>query len=94
MSQVTIGELVEDMIPHTEKGNKVMPVEIVPRKIVEDIIRLCENDISIFEKLIEKHLKQNNLTERERQRLLAKREQAYHIMHYAQGKLLEFEEVD
>lgn len=42
MSQVTIGELVEDLIPHTEKGNKVMPVAIVPRKIVEDIIAECE----------------------------------------------------
>ena len=44
MSQVTIGELVEDLIPHTEKGNKVMPVEIVPRGMIEAIINKCEED--------------------------------------------------
>lgn len=47
MSQVTIGELVEDLIPHTEKGNKVMPVAIVPRKIVEDIIAECDRLINL-----------------------------------------------
>lgn len=47
MSQVTIGQLVEDLIPHTEKGNKVMPVEIVPRKIVEDIIAECDRLINL-----------------------------------------------
>lgn len=44
MSQVTIGELVEDLIPHTEKGNKVMPVAIVPRRMIEAIINKCEED--------------------------------------------------
>lgn len=38
---VTIGELVEDFIPHTEKGNKITQVEIVPRAIVEAIIAEC-----------------------------------------------------
>lgn len=47
MSRVTIGDITEDLLPFTEKGNKVIMVEIVPRKIVEDIIAKCqewEND--------------------------------------------------
>ena len=47
MSQVTIGKLVEDLIPHTEKGNKVMSVTIVPRKIVEQIIYYCESNTDL-----------------------------------------------
>lgn len=41
MNGVTIGELVEDFLPHTEKGNKITSVEIVPRAIVEAIIAEC-----------------------------------------------------
>ena len=89
MSQVTIGELVEDLIPHTEKGNKVMPVEIVPRKIVEDIIQFCVEDISVFDMW----LKQSRISEIRRQKILAEREYAYQLMNFAQGKLLEFEGV-
>ena len=44
MSRVTIGEITEDLLPFTEKGNKVIMVEIVPRKIVEDIIAKCKED--------------------------------------------------
>lgn len=44
MAQVTIGELTEDLLPFTEKGNKVITIPIVPRKIVEDIISLCEEE--------------------------------------------------
>lgn len=87
MSQVTIGELVEDLIPHTEKGNKVMPVAIVPRKIVEDIIQFCEDDI----KRSRKKLNNSALSDRNMQRTLAKSEYAYQLMNFAQGKLLEFE---
>ena len=46
-NRVTIGDITEDLLPFTEKGNKVIMVEIVPRKIVEDIIAKCqewEND--------------------------------------------------
>lgn len=46
MGQVTIGELAEDLVPYTEKGNKIVNVAIVPRKIVEDIIEECEKEIS------------------------------------------------
>ncbi len=44
---VTIGELVEDFIPHTEKGNKITSVEIVPRQIVEQIIYYCESNANL-----------------------------------------------
>lgn len=46
-NRVTIGDITEDLLPFTEKGNKVITIEIVPRKIVEDIIAKCqewEND--------------------------------------------------
>jgi hypothetical protein len=42
MSKVTIGELTKDLIPFTEKGDKIITVEIVPRKIVENIITYCD----------------------------------------------------
>lgn len=47
MSRVTIGEITEDLLPFTEKGNKVIMVEIVPRKIVEDIIAECDRLINL-----------------------------------------------
>ena len=47
MNGVTIGELVEDFLPHTEKGNKITQVEIVPRKIVEQIIYYCESNANL-----------------------------------------------
>lgn len=43
MGQVTIGELAEDLVPYTEKGNKIVNVAIVPRKMVEDIITMCRS---------------------------------------------------
>lgn len=89
MSRVTIGEITEDLLPFTEKGNKVIMVEIVPRKIVEDIIAECEHDISVYSALMER----GNLTERKQQRVYAKIEYAYQLMHFAQSKLLEFEGV-
>lgn len=42
MSKVTVGELTQDLIPFTEKGDKIINVEIVPRKIVENIIVYCK----------------------------------------------------
>lgn len=47
MGQVTIGELTEALVPFTEKGNKIVNVAIVPRKIVEDIIAQCEKMINL-----------------------------------------------
>lgn len=41
MSRVTIGELIEDVVPFTEESDKVIPIEIIPRKIAEDTISEC-----------------------------------------------------
>lgn len=89
MSRVTIGDITEDLLPFTEKGNKVIMVEIVPRKIVEDIIQFCEDDIKGFDR----KLGDPALSDRNAQRTLAKREYAYQLMNFACGKLLEFEGV-
>ncbi|MBR1904877.1 MAG: hypothetical protein IJ819_00240 [Clostridiales bacterium] len=53
---VTIGQLTEDLVPYTEKGNKVAKIEIVPRKIVEDIIAECD-------KARAKYLESDNISE-------------------------------
>lgn len=42
--RVTIGQLTEDFIPHTEEGNKALNIEIVPRKMVEMIIDYAESE--------------------------------------------------
>lgn len=86
---VTIGQLTEDLVPYTEKGNKVAEIEIAPRKIIEDIIQFCEDDIKRFDKKLDNPA----LSDRNAQRTLAKREYAYQLMNFACGKLLEFEEV-
>ena len=39
--RVTIGQLTEDLTPFTKQGDEAMNIEIVPRKIVEDIIEWC-----------------------------------------------------
>ena len=53
--RVTIGQLTEDFIPHTEQGNKALNIEIVPRKMVEMIIDYAEsetNGVAEFAKLL------------------------------------------
>lgn len=55
MSRVTIGDITEDLLPFTEKGNKVITIEIVPRKIVEDIIHYCEANRNIHSSLNTAH---------------------------------------
>lgn len=42
MGQVTIGELTEELLPFTEKGNKVITIAIVPRAIPERIMYYCD----------------------------------------------------
>lgn len=42
MNRVTIGELIEDVVPFTEESDKIIPIAIVPRKILEDVLELCE----------------------------------------------------
>lgn len=48
MGQVTIGELTEDIVPYTEKGNEITNVAIVPRAIPEKIIALCDSMIDFI----------------------------------------------
>lgn len=52
MSRVTVGQLVEDFIPHTEDSNKIVNVEIVPRKVIENIIAYCESQADFSESII------------------------------------------
>ena len=42
--RVTIGQLTEDLIPFTEKGEKALNIEVVPRKMVEMIIDYAESE--------------------------------------------------
>lgn len=42
--RVTIGQLTEDFVPHTEQGNKALNIEVVPRKMVEMIIDYAESE--------------------------------------------------
>lgn len=56
--RVTIGQLTEDFIPHTEQGNKALNIEIVPRKMVEMIIDYAEsetNGVADFARLLLKN---------------------------------------
>ena len=59
--KVTIGALTEDLVPFTEKGNLVADVAIVPRQIVEDIIRYCEEAMMIEEQCMKDYAKQTDL---------------------------------
>ena len=42
--RVTIGQLTEDFIPHTKKGNEALNIEVVPRKMVELIIDYAKTE--------------------------------------------------
>lgn len=42
--RVTIGQLTEDFVPHTEQGNEALNIEIVPRKMVEMIIDYAKSE--------------------------------------------------
>ena len=57
--RVTIGQLTEDFIPHTEQGNKALNIEIVPRKMVEMIIDYAEsetNGVADYARILLKNL--------------------------------------
>ena len=87
MSRVTIGDITEDLLPFTEKGNKVIMVEIVPRKIVEDIIDLCS---ALFNESCYQGDKEKNVSFRN---YLNGQAGAFeYIQAFAEGKLREFEE--
>ena len=87
MSRVTIGEITEDLLPFTEKGNKVITIEIVPRKIVEDIIDMCS---SLYDQSCNKGDKEKNVSYRN---YLNGQAGAFEFIQvFAEGKLREFEE--
>lgn len=79
MSRVTIGQLTEDLVPYTEKGNKVANIEIVPRKIVEDVITKCQEEMEEAEtsEVTDFH---SGIWEG-----------VYRIQNYAENLLMEFE---
>lgn len=59
--RVTIGQLTEDFIPHTEQGNKALNIEVVPRKMVEMIIDYAEsetNGVADFARLLLKNFEE------------------------------------
>lgn len=59
--RVTIGQLTEDFIPHTEQGNKALNIEVVPRKMVEMIIDYAEsetNGVADFARILLKNFEE------------------------------------
>lgn len=87
MSRVTIGDITEDLLPFTEKGNQVIMVEIVPRKIVEDIIDLCS---SLYNQSCDKGDKEKNIPYRN---YLNGQASAFEFIQcFAEEKLHQFEE--
>ena len=87
MGRVTIGDITEDLLPFTEKGNKVIMVEIVPRKIVEDIIDLCS---ALFNQSCDQRDKEKNVSFINY--LYGQANAFEYIQTFAEGKLREFEE--
>lgn len=55
--RVTIGQLTEDYLPHTEKGNKAAEIEVVPRRIVEEIIKVCREKARLEHNIAERECK-------------------------------------
>ena len=86
-NRVTIGDITEDLLPFTEKGNKVITIEIVPRKIVEDIIDLCS---ALYDQSCDQGDKETNVSFRNY--LNGQAEAFEFIQLFAKGKLREFEE--
>lgn len=82
MDRVTIGALVEDLIPFTEKGNKVAEVEIVPRALVENIIDYCEGIVEYAEQSA------GIVTDRDQGTV----DMARSVVQYAKRRLKKFEE--
>lgn len=45
---ITIGDIIEDVNPFTEKGAKVVTLAVVPRQLIIDTIDELENNITIL----------------------------------------------
>lgn len=45
---VTIGDIIEDVNPFTEKGAKVVTVAVVPRDILSEVLEDLEGELHIM----------------------------------------------
>lgn len=45
---VTIGDIIEDVNPFTEKGAKVVTVAVVPRDILSEVLEDLEGELQIM----------------------------------------------
>lgn len=87
MSRVTIGQLVADYNSATfEERQKSKDFEVVPRKVVEDIMDACDNyQKSLAMKNVE------DMTQLQVAKNNAKIEVLLFVMHVADGLLRDFE---
>ena len=91
MSRVTIGKLVDDFIDSSiEERDKAKDIEVVPRKIVEDIIEQCDEYQQSLAKKNEGYESEDTILHV--QKNLAKIEALMFVMHLASGLLRDFEE--
>ena len=89
MSRVTIGKLVADYNSATfEERQKSKDFEVVPRKVVEDIIEQCDE----YQESLNKKIKSLQHSEHEVTEFHAKIEALMFVMHVAEGLLRDFEE--
>ena len=90
MSRVTIGKLVDDFITSPiEERDKTRDIEVVPRKIVEDIIEQCDEYQQSLAKKNEGYESEDTILHV--QKNLAKIEALMFVMHLASGLLMDFE---
>lgn len=86
---VTIGKLVDDFITSPiEERDKTRDIEVVPRKVVEDIIEQCDE----YQESLNKKINSLRHSEHEVTEFHAKIEALMFVMHVAEGLLRDFEE--
>ena len=89
MSRVTIGKLVADFNSATfEERQKSKDFEVVPRKVVEDIIEQCDE----YQESLNKKINSLQHSDHEVIGFHAKIEALMFVMHLADELLREFEE--
>lgn len=85
---VTIGKLVDDFIVSPiEERDKARDIEVVPRKVVEDIIEQCDE----YQQSLNKKINSLQHSEHEVIEYHAKIEALMFVMHLADGLLRDFE---
>ena len=89
MSRVTIGKLAADFVNATpEERHKTINIEVVPRKVVEDIIETCDE----YQESLTKKINSLQHSEHEVTQYHAKVEALMFVMHVAEELLRDFEE--